>query len=229
MKITFYIFLVVIIFFSSCNAKDPIKKTLEASQDSLVYKDVKKQNKLHTKLNLTAKKAVSNWKEYQILNEFIQQYKLISYSEALSNATELSELATHLKDSIALKKLKTPSVKTRLNILQNECLRLKDMEDIPAITPQEVTNKVVDIIAAYAAVNAKFNSVYQINEMENELELDPDFEKILLESAIDTINPPKPIVKNPPKRKKYNKKLVHKKRSKNLISKRKKKSLSQQQ
>ncbi len=228
MKVAFYIFLIVIVFLSSCNATSDEKKALETPQDSIVHKDVKKQNKLQTGLNLTAKKEVSNWKEYQILNEFIQQYKLISYSEALSNATELSELATHLKDSVTLKKLKTPSVKTRLNILQNECLRLKDMEDISAITPKEVMSKVADVMAAYAAVNAKFNSVYQINEMENELELDPDFEKILLESAIDSINP-KPIVKNPTKRRKYNKKLVHKKRSKNLSSKKKKKSVPQQQ
>ena len=211
MKNISYFIISTILLLGSCKEAPNIDKDLKIRQDSLVYNNVKKHNKLNTDLHLAAQKAVSDWKEYQILNEFIQQYKLISYSEALSNATELSELATHLKDSVRLDKLKTASVKTRLNILQNECFRLKDMENIPAITPQEVTNKVEDIMAAYTAVNAKFNSVYQIDEMKNELELDPDFEKILLESAIDTINPPKPIVKKQVKKKRYNKKQVKKK------------------
>ncbi len=228
MKINFYIFIIAILFFSSCNSTGDIEKTKEVAKDSIVLDDTKYRTKLKVKLNVTASKAVSNWEEYQIITEFIQQYQAISTIGALGNATEISELATHLKDSVIDAKLKTPAFKTRLNILQNECLRLKDMERIPAITTEEVKIKVRDILVAYEAVNAKINSIYQVNDLKNELELDPDFEKILLESTIDTINPPKPIVKKQPNRKKYNKKLVNKKRNRNLLPNKKKNNLIEQ-
>jgi len=212
MKRVLYIFFSFLLVFYSCKKESKTDETNQAVRDTIAFNKTKNATKINIKLTREAKKALENWKEYQIFDDFISQYSSISNSEALSNATELSELATHLRDSVLDSRLNTHAVKTRLNILQNECLRLKDMENISAIKPKEVSAKVTDILKAYAALNNKFISVYEINKLQNELELDPDFEKILLESAIDTTKKPfkEKMKKNP--------KTTKKKRSKRKSS-----------
>jgi hypothetical protein len=126
-----------------------------------------------------AKRAVASWGEYQLIDELLTRYYAISPSEALSNADELNTLSRELKDSIRIKSLEIPEMKARLNVLNSECLRLKDMSEIPAIKQEEVAEKVKDILGAFSAVNAKINSVYAVNTLEKQLDLDPDFQAMI--------------------------------------------------
>jgi len=126
-----------------------------------------------------AKRAVAFWGEYQLIDELLTRYYAISPSEALSNADELNTLSRELKDSIRIKSLEIPEMKARLNVLNSECLRLKDMSEIPAIKQEEVAEKVKDILGAFSAVNAKINSIYAVNTLEKQLDLDPDFQAMI--------------------------------------------------
>jgi hypothetical protein len=134
------------------------KKELKSNQNSNQANHTKTKNTI-AGLSPDAKKMVSNWKEYQNMNEYIQQYREISISNSLLNAKQLSELAQQLKDSVRIEKLNIPSVKIRLNVLYNETLRLADMATINQITEIEVIRENKNILNAYSALNIKINNM----------------------------------------------------------------------
>lgn len=122
-------------------------------------------------LNPATKKEITPWKEYSDVDSFLQQFSSISPNEALNNALELAKLAKLLKDSIRPKELQTPSFKTRVNVFENEILRLKDMTYISAITAEEVNQQVTKILEGYSATNSKINTVFTQISLEREVEL----------------------------------------------------------
>ena len=86
---------------------------------------------------------VKAWKEYQLVNDQLKKYKSISANEALNNAIELAKSIKQLKDSIRPKELINNSFRTRVNVLENEALRLKDMTLIKnAISSKEINKQV---------------------------------------------------------------------------------------
>ncbi|MDG1529447.1 MAG: hypothetical protein P8I51_00260 [Polaribacter sp.] len=113
---------------------------------------------------------IENWNEYQSVTENLELFSSISPSEALNNAIKLSEVVKFLKDSIRPKELINLSFRTRVNVLENETLRLKDMTFIPAITANEVNTQVDKILAAFSATNSKINTVYSQLEVEQDIE-----------------------------------------------------------
>jgi len=165
MKNIFSIFL--LLFLLSCNKVKSTKEGIVA-QDT-IQTSLIKANDFAIKLNPKAKKMVENWGEYQKLDEFIQQYRNISISNALLNAKELSELSQQLKDSIRVEKLKTPSVKIRLNVLYNETLRLADMSTINHISNSEVIQENKNIIEAYTALKLKINNIISQEKLNNDV------------------------------------------------------------
>lgn len=62
------------------------------------------------------------------------------------------------------------SFRTRVNVLENETLRLKDMTFIPAITANDVNTQVDKILAAFSATNSKINTIYSQLEVEQDIE-----------------------------------------------------------
>lgn len=113
---------------------------------------------------------IENWNEYQSVTENLAQFSSISPSEALNNAIKLSEVVKFLKDSIRPKELINLSFRTRVNVLENETLRLKDMTFIPAITANEVNTQVDKILAAFSATNSKINTIFSQLEVEQDIE-----------------------------------------------------------
>lgn len=198
----------------SCkNSKDKPVETKEKT--GIVQDDSKIIQAIGETLKPMAKKEIAPWKAYWDFDAFLTNYYSISSSEALSNAKELKSLALKVKDSLKIPLLKKPDVLTRIHILQNECLRLSDMSEITAITPDEVKHEVKSILEAFSALNAKINAVYNLHHMENELELDPDFTKVLqIDSLHSTEKKPFVTPKKPPipRRKipKLNRKLIRK-------------------
>jgi hypothetical protein len=113
---------------------------------------------------------IENWNEYQSVTENLELFSSISPSEALNNAIKLSEVVKFLKDSIRPKELINLSFRTRVNVLENETLRLKDMTFIPAITANDVNTQVDKILAAFSATNSKINTIYSQLEVEQDIE-----------------------------------------------------------
>lgn len=179
MKPYFVLLLFSLVFVISCTKPAKKSDTKTSISDTINQSDKKNINRIGISLRPNTKKEIANWKEYQLVDAILTNYYAISNAEALINAQELSSLVINLKDSIRNEKLMTPSVNSRINILHNECLRLNDMASIPAITPEEITATVTNILEAFSSLNAKLNSLYAIRNIENELELDPDFQKIL--------------------------------------------------
>lgn len=117
---------------------------------------------------LSAKK-VKDWKEYNELNNFLERFENTSPNEALSNALELKKITKRLKDSIRITDFKTAAFKARINVLENETLRLADMTYIPAITAKEINAQIDKIFLVFGSVNAKINTIF------NKKRLDKDF------------------------------------------------------
>lgn len=218
-----YIVLIIfsLVFVFSCSKQTKKSDTETSVSDTIKQSDKKNINSIGVSLRPNTKKEIAGWKEYQLVDAILTNYYAISNAEALSNAQELSSLVISLKDSIRNKKLMTPSVNARINILHNECQRLNDMASIPAITPKEVTATITNILEAFSGLNAKLNTLYAVRDMENELDLDPDFQKILNDTTGNSLWDVKEV-KEVQKEKSTNqprKNLLNKKRLKSIKEK----------
>ncbi len=156
MSVKHLFFILFIITFFSCK-KHVIKQETNTVIDT-TRADVFKVNNI-IKLNTKAKNMVKDWIEYQKMHEFIQQYYHISIDDAMLNAKEFSKLSQQLKDSIRIEKLDIPSVKIRLNVLNNEILRLTDMATITNISSSDIKKESGNILDAYFALNSKINNI----------------------------------------------------------------------
>ena len=166
-----YSFILLLLIFISCGSdKKTEQKSQEKPETSKVF-----QHKKTVELTPLSKKEMGDWKEYNSLDEFLDRFKNISSNEALSNALELKILVKNLKDSIRPKELKIPEFKARINVLENESLRLADMTYISAITPTEVNEQVAKLLLIYSSTNAKINSVYRRILFENNINVTSDF------------------------------------------------------
>jgi hypothetical protein len=170
--------LLFVIFTTSC--KKEVKPEFDAvNQDTIVDQNKRNINNIGYVLTPEAVVYYKDWTQYTQFDTFITRYFAISNTEALLNAKALSKMANELKDSVKLEILKGASFEARLNILDSECKRLADMSTISSIKPDEVSQQIRNILDAYSSVNAKLNAVLQIQKMESELQLDPDFVAVL--------------------------------------------------
>ena len=159
----------VILFFLvflACNSNNANQETKVQKSDMNI---VQKHDVVLNLEKLSINK-IENWNEYQSVTENLAQFSSISPSEALNNAIKLSEVVKFLKDSIRPKELINLSFRTRVNVLENETLRLKDMTFIPAITANEVNTQVDKILAAFSATNSKINTIFSQLEVEQDIE-----------------------------------------------------------
>ncbi len=179
MKSFILVFSITLFIFTSCKNEMNSISIDGVALDTTVVNSTTNINGIGESLKPNAKKAVRNWEEYQLVDAMITRFFAISNAEALSNAKELSTLSKQLKDSIRDKRLQVRSVKARLNVFNNECMRLEDMISISAIKQEEVTFEVKKILEAFSGVNAKLNSIYSVGDLEKELELDPDFQAMI--------------------------------------------------
>lgn len=178
-----YSLLLFIIFLSfSCQRTKTIQEVSE-NTDSLKINPNRIVNTIGETLIPTAKKAISEWKEYRNVDEFMVKYYNISNMEALNYAKELSGLVKLMKDSIRIEKLKELNVMARFNVLHNETLRLADMATIPSISNEEVKEEVNKIVEIYSSVNSKINTIYKAEELQNSLEVDTETPNNIIEES----------------------------------------------
>lgn len=172
MKQLYSIFGVFLLLLASCNNTQKINKTID------VKDSIEDSNRIINTVNVTlissAKKDLDDWQEYTNLDDFFIKYYNISHYEALENAKELSGLVKSLKDSLRIDKLNKKNVVARINVLENEALRLADMATIPSITNNEVKIEVDKIVELYDALNSKINTIYKTEELQKSLEIDTE-------------------------------------------------------
>ncbi len=117
-------------------------------------------------LNSTSKKELETWKAYNEFNKFLERFENISPNEALSNASELKELIKNLQNHLyekqryKIKEFNTNAFRARINVLENEVLRLNDMNTISSITAKEVNQQVDKIFLLFSSFNAKINTIF---------------------------------------------------------------------
>jgi hypothetical protein len=132
--------------------------------------DILKKHQINTKLSVLSKEKIKAWNEYETVNNDLKKYTNISANEALNNAVELAKNIKYLKDSIRPKELINNSFRTRVNVLENESLRLKDMTLIRnAITVDAINLQVDKVLNAFSATNSKINTIYSQLEIEKEI------------------------------------------------------------
>ncbi|MCF6180435.1 hypothetical protein [Lutibacter sp.] len=173
MKHLFYLFVIILLGTVSCSKKK-LKTQVISTKDSLKIVNSRIEVPLGEVLIPTAKNKLSKWREYTDVDDFIIQFYNISTSEALSNAKELSDLVILMKDSIRVEDLKIPSVIARINVLENETLRLADMATISSIKNAEVKEEVTSILTVFSALNSKINTLYKTLALQKALEIDTE-------------------------------------------------------
>lgn len=198
----FLFFLVASFIFSSC------KKTIQTPDEDFVKTEMSiavKHKKASTLSKLAASK-IENWQEYTNLNEFLIQFENISPDEALNLANELNNLTKNLRDSIKnVPDLKNNAVIARVNVLQNETLRLKDMTKIPAIKYHETNTQIDKILLIFGSFNEKINTLYSKKQFDEEIDLKQFFELNAEEIKKDKkVTTKKPTAKKPIKYSKSN-------------------------
>ncbi len=177
-------YIVLILLLISCKNKEKVDQNAAAMNKEVL--STIKSNKPITNLNNTAKDLVKTWSEYQNFSDLINQYQEITFSEALLNSVELSELAKQLKDSIRIEKLNIPEVKIRLNVLHSETLRLADMSSIPTISQESVEQENNNMIDAFSALNLKINNINLQDELNSEI--GKFIDEVLESPTIDSSN-----------------------------------------
>jgi hypothetical protein len=128
------------------------------------------------KLNLQAKKIVSDWDEYQNISEFIPNFYHTDTKQSLFDSQRILELSQQLKDSIRIEKFDIPSFRARLHVLYNESLRLADMDSIKSISQSEVVLQTNNIVNAFDAINSKINMLVSQEYLEENLK---EFDSVL--------------------------------------------------
>ncbi|MEE9408471.1 MAG: hypothetical protein V3V28_10410 [Polaribacter sp.] len=170
MKNIAYILFCFILF--SCGNKQ--QKTTEKTQTKPVL-GIVKEHKSAESIQPIFLKEVETWKELNAVNSFLKKFKKVSSNEALSNALELRDLVISLRDSVKPRIFDIPSFNARINILNNEVLRLADLTFIPAIKTEEVNNQIDKTITAFSAVNTKINTILSKKRFEDAIDINLDF------------------------------------------------------
>tara|TARA_R110002049_G_scaffold107836_1_gene255642 strand:- start:730 stop:1350 length:621 start_codon:yes stop_codon:yes gene_type:complete len=168
----YFITLLILLFIFSCDKK---QETTIQQEDTKPLLSVENEFSSIKTINPAFAKDVEEWEELNAVNDFLARFKKASSKEVLSNALELKGLVQSLKDSIKPTLFNVASLDTRINIFNNETLRLADMTTIPAIKASEVTMQTEKILDAFSAINAKINTLLSKKRFEDEIDIDVKF------------------------------------------------------
>ncbi|MBJ2174756.1 hypothetical protein JBL43_10945 [Aureibaculum sp. A20] len=181
-------FLVFILALASCkkNENNVVNDSTTAN-DSIVDTDKRTIRAIGETLSPDGKETVKDWEEYQLLDDFLDNFYSSSPNEALNLSKELSHTTKQLIDSLKIDRFKQPDVSIRLNVIHNYALRLADMSTIPNINPSEVQDETQNILDAFSSLNKKINNLAKQEKLEKELK--GFTAPILIEK--DSLNSPK--------------------------------------
>ncbi|WGH74344.1 hypothetical protein P8625_09480 [Tenacibaculum tangerinum] len=155
----------------SCKKEDEQKQELPTATEM----NISVKHTDYAKIDEKYIDEIKSWKEYFVVEDFLQELQNTTPTEALNNALELKTLTKQLKDSLNVETLKTPAFKARIRVFENETLRLADMTFIPSISAQQVNSQVEKIMLLFSSVNDKINTVYTKKQFDSEINLDSLF------------------------------------------------------
>lgn len=197
LKIKYLLYFSLVLFFASCSqTKDDSNQDIVKSESSIV-----KKHEPILKVKQQYKSEIEDWKEYELFNNFIQQFISISPNEALNNSRELNGLTLSLRDSVKPIILETPAFNARINLLLNETLRLYDLSSIPIIKPKQVNEQVEKVLNSFSSLNTKINTTILQSILESDV-VDVSFKRIKDSTLINE----DPKINSTNKRKAANKK-----------------------
>jgi len=165
---TFKSILLFSIFFGFFSCSTPTKKS--DTKKTKIVQEPTITLKAPLKLNNKAAKNYAKWQDYQNFKKHFSQFISTTPSEAFSNAKELNTLALYLKDSLKIASLKTPAIKARLDVLQNETMRLEDMMTISNLKTEDIKSQLIKILNAFNATNAKLNNLVIQKQIEKDIQ-----------------------------------------------------------
>jgi hypothetical protein len=173
-KKSILIILTLSMFFSGCR-KD--KETINvAPKKDVLVKIIEEEKSLFVfseKLSKKASEGIIAWDEYFKLSDFLlENYSDVSATQSLEMSKELTEMVKSIKDSMQIPILNTRGMFARLNTLNSEVLRLKDMSIIASIKSEEVLIQTRKIVAVYNAINSKINAVFSQKSFDEDVDFD---------------------------------------------------------
>ena len=168
-----------VVLLCSCNQKT---NTLDNKEKKDTTAVVQKSYTKTVFLSENARKEIVDLKYFDEFENIMDRFYNSNPEEIKLNTTDLNEVLGRLKDSITIEKINRPDVKARFNILYNESLRLLDMSSISTISQEEVDHKIENIIYAYESIITKINQVYLMNANEENVDVQFQTPKVLIDS-----------------------------------------------
>lgn len=173
-----YFSLILLILF--CVSCDDTPQKVEEKPTVTAEFSLAKKHQIQIDIKTSNEKEIANWEYYTAVRTFLQKFKNATPNEALGNALELSSLVKALKDSAKPEIFRTRSLNARVNLLDNEALRLSDMTKISAIKVEEVNAQIDKVLNAFSSLNSKINTVYLQQNLANDMTFS-DFEPVPIE------------------------------------------------
>ena len=165
------LFLCFILLLFSCGNKDS-KTNVD---DKPVIKKVQLEKKVYQndsvlKVEPYAIYLVEDLDLYTSLTSQIENLEGGTKDQILNQGEGLTLLTMSLKDSTENELMNDPAMRARLNALYTISLRLKDMQDIPSISAEEVFATGDQIVGLYNSVINKINTEALRAEYESQLD-----------------------------------------------------------
>lgn len=161
-------FLTFVTFFCGCD--EALQDTRRSPKKNAMQIPIKRR--VIEQLSALSKERVNQWKDYENLNKFLQQFNNASPNEILDMSVELNKHIDALKDSLRITELRGNALNARYNVLKNEALRLKDMALIPAIQSVQVNEQIDKLLMVFNSYTQKVNTIYHKQKFDEEINLD---------------------------------------------------------
>ena len=153
-----YIYYIVLsLFIGACSSEEPVKD----EKKRVVKTKVEKVYTIDTIASLSegGKALVEDLDYYSNLRNRIEDIQDATKAQILNQGDPISTLTLSLKDSTENALINSQPIQARLNALYTMSLRLKDMQDIPAITDQEAIEQGKEVVALYNGFIQTVNTV----------------------------------------------------------------------
>ncbi len=167
--------ILILLLGASCSN---VKKEQAHKKETIVSNMDEKNSYSLSELDSFSSKKIKKWKEYFDMNDFLKEYKEITGKEALDNSHELKELVKIAKDSNDVKDLQTAAFRARMNVFENEVLRLADLTYITTISAKEVEKQIKNVFLTFKSLNSKIENTYKKQQFNKSIKLDSVFDKV---------------------------------------------------
>ncbi len=170
----YYVLAIILLLVTSC------KKAPSERQNKILEKDAMLVSHSYNFKEIIPayEQEIKDWQEYFTLKDYLEQWKAITPKEALDNALELNSLTKNAKDSIPIGPLKTPTFKARINVFQNEVLKLVDLTYLSAKSANNTTKQMATIFQTFSNMNLKINAIFDKQNINNTVKIDSVFKKM---------------------------------------------------